>query len=80
MKKSLIILIGLCIFHATFAQHPKHEFRATWLTSGMRIDWPKSNNIEQQKESLCKIFDVMSKGNMNAACLQVRSFSDALYK
>lgn len=80
MKKSLIILIGLCIFHATFAQHPKHEFRATWLTSGMRIDWPKSNNIEQQKESICKIFDVMSKGNMNAACLQVRSFSDALYK
>lgn len=61
------------------ADHPKYEFRATWLT-GNGIDWPKSHNVAQQKESLCKIFDVMAKGNMNAACLQVRSFSDAMYK
>lgn len=80
MKKIILILFSLLLGNLYLLANPKHEFRATWLTSGMRIDWPKSNNVDQQKESLCNIFDVMVKGNMNAACLQIRSFSDALYK
>lgn len=64
----------------THAENPKHEFRATWLTTGFGIDWPKTKNVEQQKKTLCNIFDVMQRGNMNAACLQVRSFCDAIYQ
>lgn len=78
--KSILLISFICLVQFTFAtSHPKHEFRATWLT-GNGIDWPKTTNIQQQKKMLCDIFDVMAKGNMNAALLQVRSFSDALYR
>ena len=81
MKKStLFLLLALLIGHMTYAENPKHEFRATWLTTGFGIDWPKTKNLELQKESLCDILDVMAKGNMNAVCLQVRSFADAIYQ
>lgn len=80
MKKSLLLsLLAICISHSLWAEQPKYEFRATWLT-GNGIDWPKTTNIERQKEMLCDIFDVMAKGNMNAACLQVRSLCDAMYR
>lgn len=78
MKKTLLFLFSLLVCATMFA-NPKSEFRATWLT-GNGIDWPKTTNIEQQKKMLCQIFDVMKAGNMNVACLQVRSFCDAMYK
>jgi uncharacterized repeat protein (TIGR02543 family) len=78
--KSFLLLCSVCMTQLVDATNPKYEFRATWLTTGFSIDWPKSKNIELQKENLCKIFDVMERGNMNAACLQVRSFCDAMYK
>lgn len=78
MKKFLTILLSvICV--GMYAENPKYEFRATWLT-GNGIDWPKTTNVKAQKESLCRILDVLERGNMNATCLQVRSFSDALYK
>ncbi len=81
MKKSfLFLLLALLMGTITHAENPKHEFRATWLTTGFGIDWPKTKNVEQQKKTLCNIFDVMQRGNMNAACLQVRSFCDAIYQ
>ena len=81
MKKiTLFLFATLLATSCLFAQQPKHEFRATWLTTGFGIDWPKSRNADAQKESLCDIFNVMAKGNMNAACIQVRSFCDAIYQ
>ena len=81
MKKiALFLCLVLFCCQMVMAEQPKHEFRATWLTSAMGIDWPKTKNIAQQKQTLCTILDVMVRGNMNATCLQVRSFSDALYK
>ena len=81
MKKSILFLLfALLIGPITYAENPKHEFRATWLTTGFGIDWPKTKNPELQKQMLCEIFDVMAKGNMNAVCMQARSFSDAIYK
>lgn len=80
MKKSIIFLFAILLISVRgYAENPKHEFRATWLT-GNGIDWPKTTDVQSQKEMLCDIFDVMARGNMNAACLQVRSFCDALYK
>ena len=80
MKKSHFLLVLAVLFSQITIANPKYEFRATWLTTGFGIDWPKTTNIDAQKESLCKIFDVMARGNMNAACLQIRSFSDAMYR
>lgn len=80
MKKTHFLLVLAVLFSQITIANPKYEFRATWLTTGFGIDWPKTTNIDAQKESLCKIFDVMARGNMNAACLQIRSFSDAMYR
>lgn len=78
MKKSIIFLLLGFLNIQLFADNPKHEFRATWLTNG--IDWPKSHRVDQQKESLCNILDIMARGNMNVACLHVRVFCDAMYQ
>lgn len=78
MKKSIIFLLLGLLNIQLFADNPKHEFRATWLTNG--IDWPKSHRVDQQKESLCNILDIMARGNMNVACLHVRVFCDAMYQ
>ena len=80
MRKSFLFCLFAILFASlSWAENPKYEFRATWLT-GNGIDWPKTHDIKSQKKSLCQILDVMAKGNMNAACLQVRSFCDALYQ
>lgn len=79
MRKTLLLSLFVCVLaQISHAQQPKHEFRATWLTNS--IDWPKTTNVETQKQTLCNIFDVMAKGNMNAACLHVRAYSDAMYR
>ena len=86
MKKSLLfILLSVLLSVSAIADNPKYEFRATWLTSVTNIDWPKTkatneSTRNQQKQELIDILDKMVEGNMNAAYLQVRSMSDALYK
>ena len=53
MKKStLFLLLALLIGHMTYAENPKHEFRATWLTTGFGIDWPKTKNLELPKTNI----------------------------
>ena len=87
MKKQLLSLCLILCFswQNGLAQDPKHEFRATWFTTVENIDWPKtyiknaSSRTQQQKE-LTDIFDKLVAGNMNAACMQVRSMCDAMYK
>ena len=79
MRKIISFLFFLLACVSTFA-NPKHEYRATWLTTGFSIDWPKSKGAEAQQKELISKLDVMKSGNMNFVCLQVRSFSDAIYK
>lgn len=79
MKKTLLFFFTL-LFCASIFANPKSEFRATWLTTGFSIDWPKTRGVDAQKQELISKLDVMQKGNMNVVCLQVRSFCDAIYK
>ena len=79
MKKTLLFFFTLLFCAGIFA-NPKSEFRATWLTTGFSIDWPKTRGVDAQKKELISKLDVMQKGNMNVVCLQVRSFCDAIYK
>ena len=79
MKRSLLISFCLLLCATTFS-NPKCEFRATWLTTGFSIDWPKTRGVEAQQKELISKLDVMKAGNMNVVCLQVRSFCDAIYK
>ena len=79
MKKTFLFLLCSLICATTFA-NPKCEFRASWMTTGMNIDWPKAKGADAQKLELQQKLDALAKGNHNAVCLQVRSFCDAIYK
>ena len=86
MKKIFTLCVVLCLSYLTMgASTPKHEFRATWLTTAWGNDWPKTKvtnatTRKQQQDSLIAIFDRLQAGNMNAVCLQVRGRSDAFYQ
>ncbi len=93
LRSSFILLLLICA-QLTFAQSPKREMRATWLTTVWRLDWPSvtvptatgSNTaarnaaIQQQKNDLIKILNGLKEANMNAAFFQIRSMSDAMYR
>ena len=79
MRKTLFIICSLLLSVTVFA-NPKHEYRATWFTTAASIDWPKSKGVELQKKELQQKLDILASGNLNFACLQVRSVADALYK
>ena len=66
-------------------ESPKREFRATWLTTHYRIDWPSTlatnaTGVAAQKRQLCALLDTLKAGNLNAVMLQVRPTADAFYQ
>lgn len=86
--------LSLAIAMATFisVEHcragtvtPKREFRSTWFTTHVNIDWPQTKGssaaiIEKQKEEMIKYIDGFERMNLNGACFQVRAQCDAIYK
>ena len=80
MKKITLFLFVLAMGVSTMYANPKHEFRASWMTTGFSIDWPRQKTPDAQKAELQQKFDALVAGNHNAVCLQVRSFCDAIYK
>ena len=80
MKKIFLFLFTLAIGVSPLYANPKHEFRASWMTTGYGLDWPRSKTLETQKVELQQKLDALVVGNHNAVCLQVRSFADAIYK
>lgn len=64
---------------------PKREFRSTWFTTHVNIDWPQTRGtsasvIEKQKADMVKYIEGFEKMNLNGACFQVRAQCDAVYK
>ena len=80
MKKIFLFLFTLAIGVSTLNANPKHEFRASWMTTAASIDWPRQKTAEAQKAELQQKLNALAMGNHNAVCLQVRSFCDAIYK
>ena len=80
MKKILLFLFTLALGITTLYANPKHEFRASWMTTGYGLDWPRQKTADAQKAELQQKLDALVAGNHNAVCLQVRSFCDAIYK
>lgn len=63
---------------------PKHEIRATWLTTLGGMDWPRhkatnTQSIEKQKQELCNILDQLKRANFNTVMLQTRLRGDLIY-
>jgi uncharacterized lipoprotein YddW (UPF0748 family) len=59
---------------------PKREMRGVWISTHLSLDWPnRLQTPAQQRAALVQILDHNKATGMNAAFLQVRSQSDALY-
>ena len=91
MKKIILSLIMIASLLSGFgnwclAQEAiKREYRATWMATVWRLDWPSvagtsSSAITQQKNELINYLNKLEAMNMNAVCLQVRSMCDAFYQ
>ncbi|MBN2570930.1 MAG: family 10 glycosylhydrolase [Ignavibacteriales bacterium] len=78
MKKIFILSLISII---TFAQnpHPKYEVRGVWISTVVNIDWPKSRDVEQQKEELITILNYLKDTGINLVNFQVRPECDAMY-
>jgi len=64
---------------------PKREFRSTWFTTHVNIDWPQQKGstpaiIDRQKADLLNYLDGFAKMNLNGICFHVRAQCDAVYK
>ena len=80
-----IFSLLLLPFLAAFAQTaPKHEIRATWLTTLGGMDWPSAkatsaSGIQKQKEELCRILDELQQAHFNTVLFQTRLRGDVVY-
>ena len=77
MRRILNILITILFVCGTASAQPKHEIRATWLTTLGGMDWPRqkatnADGIRRQQEELCQILDQLKEANFNTVMLQTR--------
>ena len=84
MRTFLIFLIISLLAIMQAEAQPKHEIRATWITTLGGMDWPrnKATNpraIEKQKQELCHILDQLKEANFNTVMLQTRLRGDLIY-
>ena len=89
MKKLLLAVatvaaVGALVASAAQADttgvSPKREMRGVWISTHLSLDWPtRTQTPDQQRAALRAILDHNVATGMNAAFLQVRSQSDALY-
>lgn len=81
---SLLIIIICPLLAAYGQQAPKHEIRASWITTLGGLDWPtrkatSKSGIEAQKKELCDILDRLKAANFNTVLLQTRVRGDVIY-
>ena len=84
MRTFLIILLISLLGSMQSAAQPKHEIRATWLTTLGGMDWPRNkatstDGIRRQQQELCDILDRLKEANFNTVMLQTRLRGDLIY-
>jgi uncharacterized lipoprotein YddW (UPF0748 family) len=91
--KALLIALTFFVAIQSFAQSPKREVRATWLSTVWRLDWPsatvpaatgsnetaRENVRNAQKTGLIAVLNSLKTNNFNTVFFQVRGMSDAFY-
>ncbi|RLE41616.1 glycoside hydrolase [Candidatus Woesearchaeota archaeon] len=77
-KTIKILFLAYAIISGVIAQ-PKYEFRAAWVGTVGKLDWPVSYETDEQKEELTDMLDGMESANMNAVIFQVRPSCDVFY-
>ena len=84
MKTFLIILTISLLAITPITAQPKHEIRATWLTTLGGMDWPRNKatsaeSIQRQQQELCEILDQLKEANFNTVMMQTRLRGDLIY-
>jgi len=72
------IFLLLLFFQSSFSA-PKEEFRAVWVTTVSRLDWPSSSTVSIQQSEMIQILNNLQDWNFNAIIFQVRPACDAFY-
>ena len=84
MRTFLLILLSTFLIIAKAEAQPKHEIRATWLTTLGGMDWPRNKatnapSMLKQQQELCAILDQLKEANFNTVMLQTRLRGDLIY-
>ncbi len=89
MKRLFLFSLLLFFTGYLFAQPPKREMRAAWVTTVWGLDWPQgltipstgsTYHINEQKKMFIRLIDSLKSANMNTIFFQVRSECDAFYR
>lgn len=59
---------------------PKHEFRSIWVATALGLDWPKTTDVNAQKQALRDIIRRHHEMRMNAVVFQVTARGDSHYQ
>ncbi|HAE86889.1 TPA: glycoside hydrolase, partial [Candidatus Marinimicrobia bacterium] len=78
-KKLCSIIFIILISLQGLTADPKEEFRAVWVATVLRLDWPSSSTVSTQKNQMINILNTMESYRFNAIVFQVRPACDALY-
>jgi uncharacterized lipoprotein YddW (UPF0748 family) len=78
-KKLFTIIFILLMGQQGLTSAPKEEFRAVWVATVLRLDWPSSSTVSTQKNQMIDILNTMESYRFNAIVFQVRPACDALY-
>ena len=84
MRTFLFILIALLFLFTKAEAQPKHEIRATWITTLGGMDWPRNKatnaeSIRRQQQELCDILDRLKGAHFNTVMMQTRLRGDLIY-
>lgn len=84
MRSIFLLLMVSVLTILPLSAQPKHEIRATWLTTLGGMDWPRNkatnaNGIRRQQQELCDILDRLKEANINTVMMQTRLRGDVIY-
>lgn len=84
MRSIFIILLVILLGFLKAEAQPKHEIRATWLTTLGGMDWPSNKatgaeGIRRQKQELCTLLDQLKEAHFNTVLFQTRLRGDLIY-
>ena len=84
MRTHFLTFLLLLCFILPVKSQPKHEIRATWLTTLGGMDWPRqkatnAEGIRKQQQELCDILDRLKEAHFNTVLFQTRLRGDLIY-
>lgn len=80
----LLVFLSVSTAVLPLKAQPKHEIRATWLTTLGGLDWPttKANTPQRrlkQQQELCDLLDRLKEAHFNTVLYQARIRGDVAY-